>query len=511
MKSFIGQSIQKREKGQILVILALIFIALIGIIGLAIDSGYLYVSYSRLRRAVDAAALGATTQFKKNVAPIVLQKAAREFLVLNGVSDSALTTSVDTCATAPGDPDLCPQAGKMARKLVRVRAKEDVPLFFISILPGAPHSVPIEVSSISEAASIDLVLVIDRSESMGIFDSPAATTEWPKPSFNRDPVSCNSSHPTSAEVPTNGGAPGLWTGNCHPFHEVKSAAFSFIDTFLDPTYDRVAIVVFDHEAYPINWNTPAAPQYMNNLYTPIVDAIRHLWMYDGFHNSGSNRDDRNPLVYDSSTQGMTCPYVQGAPIVPGVPTCRLLNAAGEYFYLDCEGYHGSVLNGTNCGTTNIGRGLQWASYILSAEGRKEGALWVTILLTDGVPNAGFDSHDPPNPICPASERTRNPFCRDTNALPTARHASGDALYDTDDYARDQADALASGSVIFAIGLGDQVTNDTFADPGTPPAGSTLLNYIADVGNTTNYYQAGANDLQKIFLAIANKIATRLTQ
>jgi len=74
---------RKYEKGQILVILALVFIGLIAIIGLAVDLGYLYVSYARLRRAVDAAALSATTQFKKNVLPITLDKAAREFLILN--------------------------------------------------------------------------------------------------------------------------------------------------------------------------------------------------------------------------------------------------------------------------------------------------------------------------------------------------------------------------------------------------------------------------------------------
>ena len=55
-----------------------------------------------------------------------------------------------------------------------------------------------------------------------------------KLSVNLDPVSCNSSHPTAAEIPYNGGSPALWTGDCHPFQEVKAAAFSFVENFMDP-------------------------------------------------------------------------------------------------------------------------------------------------------------------------------------------------------------------------------------------------------------------------------------
>ncbi|MCX6064226.1 MAG: hypothetical protein NT121_00490, partial [Chloroflexi bacterium] len=60
-------------------------------------------------------------------------------------------------------------------------------------------------------------------------------------------------------------------------------------------------------------------------------------------------------------------------------------------------------------------------------------------------------------------------------------------------------------------LGSKVTNDTTKDAGMDPAGSSLLTYIAEKGLTGGYYQADANELNKIFLAIANKIATRLTR
>ena len=64
-KNRLNKLFHPKEKGQIIVILALMFIGLIAIVGLAVDMGYLYVNYSRLRRAVDAAALSATSQYRK--------------------------------------------------------------------------------------------------------------------------------------------------------------------------------------------------------------------------------------------------------------------------------------------------------------------------------------------------------------------------------------------------------------------------------------------------------------
>lgn len=514
---------QKREKGQILVVLALTFIGLVAIIGLAIDTGYMYVSYARLRRGVDAAALGATSQYKKNATAADLEKSAREFLVLNGVPDDNLTAQVETCDSTlialgdgVGDPALCTTP---RRKLVRVTAREDVPMFFLSVL--GIQTVPISVNSISEAASVDVVLVIDRSESMGELKPDG--TKYSIPSTNLDPYVCNSDHPDSSSIP-DGSDPSLWTGNCHPFQEVKAAALSFVNEFMDPPYDRVGIVVFDNKPSMVNFGTDASPEYMSGDADTVKQAIRNLWMYDGFHDTGSGNDLRKPDQYfewqvDPGTgvltkmalKGMECPYFQGGVVPEGIPPCRLTNSGGQYYYIDCAGYYQVPLDGQLCGSTNIGGGLNYASVIISNYGRQE-SLWVTILLTDGVPNAGYTGDTPPNPICPAYSRVRVPFCRDTDS--SVRHdSSNTALYDTDDYARDQADILSDGvhSLIFAIGLGSKVTNDTTKDLGTDPAGSSLLTYIAEKGLTGGYYQADANELNKIFLAIANKIATRLTR
>jgi hypothetical protein len=505
-------TVPKKEKGQILVILALVFIGLVAIIGLAIDLGYYYVSYARLRRAVDASALGATTQFKKNVQPADLQNAAREFLVLNGVpNDKSLSAQVDTCTTKPLDPALCYDP---PRKIVRVTASADVPMFFLSIM--GITSVPITVTSLSEAAAVDLVLVIDRSESMGWYDENLAL--WPNDSIYRDPRVCNDDLPPTASTPDN--TPNLWTGNCHPFHEVKAAAYTFIDTFMDPKYDRIAIVVYDQIGRPVNFAATGDPDLFlygisasdSNPKLKLLDAVRKLWLYDGIPNSGV--DNRSPINY--TVKGIECTH--NSSVVPtgafGYP-CRLKDASGGKFYgLDCPGWYVSPINLSTCGTTNMGSGLNWASYILQHYGRQE-SLWVTILLTDGYPNIGFDKDE--KAICPEGTRDRAPVCSDKD--PENRHTSVplSPSYDVSDYVKDQADTLSDGvhSVIFTIGLGPEVTSLSYSDqttiPAKPAMGATLLDYIANKGLTGSYYQGNATQLQQIFLKIANKIGTRLTK
>lgn len=539
---------RKREKGQILVIMALVFIGMIAIVGLAIDTGYMYVSYSRLRRAVDAAALSATSQYKRNVSTATLEAAARQFLILNGAPAGSVTATVETCTTTiadttrfpsgNGDPTLC---FTPRRKLVRIIANQDVPLFFLSVV--GLRSVPISVTSVSEAAALEVVLIIDRSESMGTVKPDG--TDYPVPAEGMDPVACNSDHPSSAPD----GTPSLWTGDCHPFQEVKSAAYNFVTTFMDAPYDRVAIVVFDNVAEPVDFRDidPAysgapGPVYLDGDLAQVQKAIRGLWIYDGFVDTGFGQDHRarsmDPATYAASNKAPVCDF-DGQVVLASheFTPCRLhaYNSA-QFFRIDYQGfnlgdiypatYGGGYVDATGTGSTNIGMGLNWGAKILKDFGARQEALWVSILLTDGVPNAGYDVHGAP--ICPfdsadpgnavTDTRKRKNYCNDNVA--TQRHNiivdnsttpvsyTYPAAYDADDYSRDMADVLSASSLIFSIGLGDSVTSTAFSNP---PVGASLLNYIALQGGTQSYYQADANELQKIFLAIAGKIATRLTR
>ncbi len=528
MKFITLPSQRKYERGQILVIMALVFIGLVAVIGLAVDLGYMYVSYARLRRAVDAAALSATVQYKKNVSPLLLQKAAREFLVLNGVPDSnSLAANVDLCATTKadlvrfsdgnGDPELCTNP---PRKLVRVTAREDVPMFFMAIV--GISSVPIEVTSMAEAATLDVVLVIDRSESMGVMKADL-TNYWPQGAQQRNPSQCNENHPLTSPEDTSVYPLILWTGDCHPFHEVKAAAVSFVNEFMDPDYDRVAIVVFDNVARPVDFNygTGLAPEYFSGDRDKILAALRGLWMYDGYYSSSGGGDLRQPDQYfdgaGNPQEGAVCPFTYPDKPLPNVsfPTCRLLDSNSGFYSIPCPGLYNKALYGTpddasGCLSTNMGAGLWWAANIFQQHGAREESLLVTILLTDGVPNAGYDKDN--KAICPAGTRDRQIYCLDNDPLTRHYFATDPSHYDADDFTRDWADVLADpnyvGSLIFAIGLGTEVTSTKWS---TPAEGATLLNYIADKGGTGTYYQASPQDLQKIFLAIARKIATRLNR
>ena len=54
----------RAERGQALIVIAMAMIGLLAFVGLTIDSGILFIAEGHLRRAVDAAALAAATQFR---------------------------------------------------------------------------------------------------------------------------------------------------------------------------------------------------------------------------------------------------------------------------------------------------------------------------------------------------------------------------------------------------------------------------------------------------------------
>ncbi len=185
----------KKERGQSIIIIAFSFIGLLAFIGLAVDLGILLIGMSHLKQAVDASALAAAAQYKSGVQSAQITDSANEFLRMNGVDLGNVTAKVETCATAivPHDPELCTDP---PRKLVRVTASAQVNFVFLPII-GIDHTT-ISASSIAEAAAMDVVLVIDISESMTYGASPSDPM--------RDPSQCN---------PLN---------LCEPFKDVKAAA-----------------------------------------------------------------------------------------------------------------------------------------------------------------------------------------------------------------------------------------------------------------------------------------------
>jgi hypothetical protein len=495
----------RQERGQVLVIVALSVIVLTAIVGLTVDVGLVYLNHAKLRRAVDAAALAATAQFREGYDTDDLQKAALEFLVLNGINDPSAT--VETCKTNPGDEVLCPLEGKPGRKLVRVHATSVVKLTFMSVL--GIHETSVSAAAVSEAASMDVVLVIDTSESM------TYAAERDDPMY--DPSQCNLAR------------------DCHPFEEVKAAAAAFVDQLYFP-YDRVAVVTFNDSAGKdgkadfsfADFDAVTAPNPEDEAAAKRAAVLAAI--------------DRLIVV-----EPPVCPHPASTdPLQPG--PCREYerdadgdiidldgNGIGDnYLGFDCPVFHDTG-NPDTCPTTAIGQGLKLAGNEFGNKDTfRQEALWVVILLTDGAANA-------PTLACPNNTWT-NPYCRDLS--PTSRHCLQDdnesclaaggvywpERYDADDYARDMADFVAEDqhALIFTIGLGDLVktsvprlrindpTQKCTEVPYDPVedcygAGEQLMRYAADVGGGKYYYAPSGNQLRAIFLDIAQYLATRLTQ
>ncbi|MGH2521693.1 MAG: vWA domain-containing protein, partial [Anaerolineales bacterium] len=347
------------------------------------------------------------------------------------------------------------------------------------------------------------VLAIDTSDSMANAANPVLG-ESP------DPAVCN-------VVTTTPPDPQGFTGNCHPFLEVKKAAYSFIQRLKEP-YDRLAVVTYD-----------LSPQVV----VPLTNTM--------------TLDQIGNIVKTLNVSPRHSPG-DGACTYPPDPS--------------------------GCVNTSIGGGLQIGAGEFGRQPIRQEAVWVVILLTDGAANASVPIPGNLNPACPNTTWVQ-PFCRDASAA--TRHAITDTInavptvgtvlpngavydpgqYDADDFARDMADFAAcasrvaeaapwcrvsldyasgqggQGAVVFGIGLGPLVINFCCGDRD---AGDRLLRYIAAVGDDGNaetdpclgatvpvlttgndsyncgnyFFSEFGSGLSDVFGSIASRIFTRLT-
>jgi hypothetical protein len=486
----------KLQKGQALILIALAFIGLASFIGLAVDGGILFIQIGHLRRAVDSAALGAANQFREGNTIADITTAAEQMLALNNLTP--ITVGVFICdinnpTAAHHDPSLCPPAGEPPRKFVRVEATMEVNFFFMPIVDF--DSINIYSEAVSETASVDLVLSIDRSPSMtydaacddgddddlDLFttdpdDCGAAQVGAEPDDFYRDPDHCNDLDPVT---------PGI-QGGCHPFEEVRTAALDLAGRMYFP-YDRMAIITFD------------------------VTSGKILELNAG--------DDLGTV--EAAINGLT---VYKSPGCPGWP------------------------DPSGCTSTNIADGLREAGNQFPAHLRTE-AVWIVILLTDGGANAATDPSSG-DPICPGSNNVPTwvePFCRDED------FEIGDGAYgfDAEDAAVYEGYGVGcpadghpncpisggKGAIIFTIGLGDTVTANSACDSyygGScePDQGEALLRFIAGIGDDGDpltpaaddpcdgasvgqscgnyYYSPTGSGLLEVFQSIAQRIFTRIT-
>ncbi len=468
---------QKKSKGQILVMYALMLLVIIAVMGLALDVGYAYVSYARLRRAVDAAALNASNQIKEGYTIESLEASAIIFLQLNDVYDPSV--SVRTC---DNDSSICVCDGSdpdcVERKLVAVTATSQVPTFFMSVLGF--NTFPISAEAESEAATIDVILVIDVSESM-----------------NRDNAGTSLADPWLCSE----------LNRCEPFEQLKSAAKEFVDQLFFP-YDRVGIVTFDR--FATDALAARGHASLSNDKAFILETIDGLKVFSGV--PCPYLGETVTSVAQNNNLCRVYPPSAGSTFLPdgsrwSTPPTDADVSGWPYIRVECPQsvLSGNTIDDAHCNSTNMGAGLALAGNLLGGAASRDESLWVVVVLADGTANNGYSSSG--DPFCP-----NPPTCRLNKPGTRYRADTNPTQYDPVDYAFDMSDFLYGMEVYtFGIGLGPGVANPTALE---------LMNYvIAPTGHPDYqapprgiYYVAPTGDeLRDIFLKIANNIATRITR
>jgi Putative Flp pilus-assembly TadE/G-like len=169
------------QKGSVLIFLTLAFALLGTFIGFAVDFGRAYLEKARISRLVDGAALAAGKVLKGQTDyEDEATRAACDSMVMNGAPVVMSGTGACTKTTgAPFDVQLRffdkPVPGGPDMKHVEVTGTEPMPTTFLKFLgwmvPGDFSK--IDVAAVAQAAPerpIDLMLVLDRSGSMGELD-----------------------------------------------------------------------------------------------------------------------------------------------------------------------------------------------------------------------------------------------------------------------------------------------------------------------------------------------------
>lgn len=177
------RTLRRRQTGQAILLLAFGFMILLGFVGLVVDVSLMYVRYTALRRAVDSAAVAAAGQLRAErpgePVDLAYKFAAQQFLEFHGVRNAdtyvetcrdmdpawgAINTEIETDEAELEKARLYNEVCDNQRKLVRVTAQLQSPTVFIHLFYRRP--ILLQATAISETASLDVIVVLDVSESM---------------------------------------------------------------------------------------------------------------------------------------------------------------------------------------------------------------------------------------------------------------------------------------------------------------------------------------------------------
>lgn len=259
-----------RERGQVLVIIAVGLVVLIAAAGLATDATLLYKTKQDLQRTVDSAALAAAYRLPSHTNA---QQAAYEFGRLHGYSFDPVSNPLIFDYPVYSPP----------RKVISVKGSTTVNFAFLSIV--GIHSAQVSAIGQAEAAPLDVYLIFDLSESM-VYDT-TKPSPWPPSGFHTCSTWDSSTYYDCIAKYCN------WANKCDPLdlHISKAAKF-FIDQ-LDPMFDRVGIVAYDQSGYQV--------LSLSSDFTAVKAAIDGLNAFDHQGSPGSACPKTSPSACNKNT------------------------------------------------------------------------------------------------------------------------------------------------------------------------------------------------------------------
>jgi len=128
----------RKRSGFVLITMAAASIAMIGILGLAVDLGRMFIAKSETQAFVDAAALAAALELNGENSVIsaaqTVVAASQNTWNLNTVTPTGAVVDFATTATGPWDPSPNPATGYI---YTRVRLTVSEQLYFVPIIVNA--------------------------------------------------------------------------------------------------------------------------------------------------------------------------------------------------------------------------------------------------------------------------------------------------------------------------------------------------------------------------------------
>ncbi|MCL5026342.1 MAG: VWA domain-containing protein, partial [Chloroflexi bacterium] len=370
-----------RQKGQVVVLMALAVVTLIGFTGLAIDVGIIMNARRELVRITDASALAAAGALSgdPSVDDATRQSRAtaraQEYAKLHGFDPGAAGNSMSISF-----PTSSP-----ARKLVLVQAQRQVDLAFMKVL-GKDTATVSSGAREGEASPLDVVIVQDVSSSQCVnnYDTYASNgCQYIINPSNHSQLSA-SQHGYRADLATtnyttNYPFPPISSTNPNvpwdPFFQEQDAARYFID-HLDPRYDQVALVSF---------------------------STRNSSDYDPYNNFGYAT--YNARIHYALTNNFSAvkDKIGYSPTTIGVSGIKGLFPSGK---------------------TDTAAGIQTGIQAVTGTGARDTAVGAVILLSDGVATARLDGTYPSG--CDSSHPQYCAACRQ-DAMTQAQAAANDGI------------------------------------------------------------------------------------